>query len=199
MLAAAPGSAAPIAVAPVLAVIGALCGGAGGAGVGAGMSLAEASTRSWRGPALALGGALGGGIVGAAVQWLGRWTLAALVGLDVDIGGAVEGIVIGAAAGAGYAMATREAGGLATPAGRHRFYAAALTSACCGIGALLIALDGRPLVGGTVNAIARAAHGSQVTLEPLGRLIGEPDFGRVSQTVLATGEGYCLDLASRLD
>jgi hypothetical protein len=64
-----------------------------------------------------------------------------------------------------------------------------VTGACCGIGALLIALDGRPLVGGTVNAIARAAHGSQVTLEPLGRLIGEPDFGRVSQTVLATGEG----------
>ncbi len=110
MLAAAPGSAAPIAVAPVLAVIGALCGSAGGAGVGAGISLAEASARSWRGPALAVGGALGGGIVGAAVQWLGRWTLAALVGLDVDIGGAVEGIVIGAAAGAGYAMATREAG-----------------------------------------------------------------------------------------
>ena len=45
ILAAAPGSAAPIAVAPVLAVIGALCGGAGGAGVGAGMTFSPRKER----------------------------------------------------------------------------------------------------------------------------------------------------------
>ena len=186
----APGSNAPLAVVPVLGVIGAACGALGGAGVGAGLSLAEAGARSWRGLALTCGAAIGGGAVGMAVEWLGRWTLAALVGLSVDIGGSVEGVVIGAAAGIGYALATPSAGGgLATPPGRRRVYAAALTGLCCGLGALGLALGGHPLVGGTIHAIARAAHGSQVTLTPLGRLIGEPDFGRLSQAVLAFGEG----------
>ena len=36
--------------------------------------------------------------------------------------------------------------------------------------------------------IARAADGSRATLEPLGRLIGEPDFGRTSQAIIAFGE-----------
>jgi hypothetical protein len=42
--------------------------------------------------------------------------------------------------------------------------------------------------GGTIHAIARAAHGSQVTLEPLGRLIGEPNFGPLSQTIIGFSE-----------
>ena len=42
ILAATPGSASPVSVAPVLAVIGAACGAVGGAGVGAGLSIAEA-------------------------------------------------------------------------------------------------------------------------------------------------------------
>jgi DNA-binding winged helix-turn-helix (wHTH) protein len=190
ILAAAPESAAPLAVAPVLGVIGGACGAIGGAGVGAGLCVAEAGARSWRRLALTCGAALGGGVVGASVQWMGRWTLAALVGLAIDIGGTTEGIVIGAAAGMGYALATpREAGGLATPSGRRRLYAAALTAACCGLGALALALGGRPLVGGTIHVIARAAEGSQVTLTPLGRLIGEPDFGPVSQSIIAAGEG----------
>ena len=48
ILAAAPGSAAPVDVAAVLAVIGGCCGAAGGAGVGAGLSVAEAVARSQR-------------------------------------------------------------------------------------------------------------------------------------------------------
>jgi DNA-binding winged helix-turn-helix (wHTH) protein len=79
ILAAAPDSFAPIAIAPVLAVIGGGCGALGGAGVGAGLALARAA-RSTRTIALVLGAALGGGLVGAAVQWLTRWALAALVG-----------------------------------------------------------------------------------------------------------------------
>jgi hypothetical protein len=108
----------------------------------------------------------------------------------IDIGGSVEGLVIGGAAGLGYAMATRHAkGGLAAPRGRRRLQAAALTAACCGLGALALTLTGRPLIGGTVHAIARAAYGSQATLTPLGRLIGEPDFGPVSQALIGAGEG----------
>jgi DNA-binding winged helix-turn-helix (wHTH) protein len=190
VLAAAPGSAAPIDVAPVLALIGAICGGVGGAGVGAGLCLAEAAARSWRSIALTMGGALGGGVVGLTAELLGRWTLAALVGVSVPVGGALEGLVIGGAAGAGYAVATLgAAGGLATPPGRRRLEAAGVAALSCGLAALALATAGRPLVGGTVHAIARAAHGSQVSLTPLGRLIGEPDFGPVSQAVIAAGEG----------
>ena len=189
ILASAPGSTAPLAVAPVLAAIGGGCGALGGAGVGAGLSMAEATARSRRTIALVAGGAVGGSLVGAAVEWFGRWTLAALVGLDVEIGGGFEGLVIGAAAGVGYAVATSRAGGLAAPIGRNRLVAALVTSGFCALAALGLTLAGRPLVGGTVHAIARLAHGSQVTLTPLGRLIGDPAFGRVSQALLGTGEG----------
>jgi hypothetical protein len=189
VLIAAPGSAAPLAVVPVLALIGGVCGAIGGAGVSAGLSTAEISARSRRGVALPCGAAIGGALVGAFVQWTGRWTLAALVGLTVPLGGTLEGLIIGGAAGVGYALSTHGAGGLAAPTGYGRFLAAGLTAACCGAGALLLAAGGRPLVGGTVHAIARAAHGSQVTMTPLARLIGEPDFGPASQAVIAVGEG----------
>ena len=38
---------------------------------------------------------------GSAAQWLGRWSLAALVGVNVDIGGGLEGLALGGAAGLG--------------------------------------------------------------------------------------------------
>jgi hypothetical protein len=195
ILAAAPGSAAPVALAPVLAVIGAACGALGGAGVGAGLSFAEASARSRRAVALVGAAALGGGLVGAAVQWVARWGLAALVGLDLDVGGGLEGLVIGGAAGAGYAIATRSAEGeMAAPRGRRRVRAALITAAICGLAGLALSLAGRPLVGGTIHAVADAAHGSRATLAPLGRLIGEPDFGPVSRAILAFGEGALFGL-----
>jgi hypothetical protein len=50
-------------------------------------------------------------------------------------------------------------------------------------------LAGRPLVGGTVHVIAQAVQGSQVTLTPLGRLLGEPDFGALARAIIAIGEG----------
>lgn len=195
MLAAAPGSAATIAIAPVLAVIGGTCGALGGAGVGAGLSIAEAGARSQRALALISAAALGGGIVGAAIQWLARWGLAALVGVDLDVGGGLEGVVLGGGAGAGYAIATRYVeDGLAAPRGRRRLRAALITALICGLAGLALTLAGRPLVGGTIHAIADAVHGSQATLAPLGRLIGEPDFGPISRAIIASGEGAVFGL-----
>jgi DNA-binding winged helix-turn-helix (wHTH) protein len=186
---------AAIGIVAVLAVIGGACGALGGAGVGAGLSVAEASARSRRGVALVCGAALGGTIVGSVVQWLGRWSLAALVGLRVDVGGSLEGLVIGAAAGTGYAIATRRVeGGIAAPRGRRRIQAAALTAMLCGLAGLALTLFGRPLVGGTLHAIAQAAEGAQVTLAPLGRLIGEPDFGPVTQGIIGFGEAALFGL-----
>ena len=190
ILVAAPGSMASFAVVPVLAVVGACCGAAGGAGVGAGLSAAELIVRSRRAIALICGAALGGGLAGSVAQWLGRWSLAALVGVNLDIGGGLEGIAIGAAAGLGYSVATsRSEGGLAAPRGHRRLTATAIVALTCGLAALVLALAGRPLVGGTIHLIAQASRGSQATLTPLGQLMGEPDFGYLTAALLATGEG----------
>ena len=199
ILAAAPGSAAPLDVAAVLAVIGGACGAVGGAGVGAGLSAAEAVARSQRTLSLILGGALGGGLAGAVAQLLGRWSLAALVGLRAPIGGTVEGLVIGAAAGLAYAVATSRAeGGVAAPRGRRRWGVALAVAAACGLGALGLSAAAHPLVGGTIHLIAQASQGSEVTLAPIAALIGEPDFGPATRAVIGTGEGAIFGLGLAL-
>ncbi len=188
ILAAAPGSHATAAIAPVLAVVGAAAGALGGAGVGVGLGFADAAAPRHRTLAVTAGGALGGGLVGVAVQWLTRWGLLALVGLDLPIGGGLEGIVIGGAAGLGVALAT-----VGTPDGpaarRSRRQVALVTAACSGLAALALVLAGRLLVSGSIHAIANAASGSHATLAPLGQLIGEPDFGPLSGAILALVEG----------
>ena len=190
ILLAAPGNAASLGVVPVLGVIGGCCGAAGGAGVGAGLSVAESIARSRRMLALVCGAALGGGVAGSTAEWLGRWSLAALVGVNVDIGGGLEGLALGGAAGLAYGLATSHSdGGLAAPRGRQRFLVAAATAAACGLAALALSFAGRPLVGGTIHLIADASVGSQVTLTSLGRFIGESDFGPVTSALIATGEG----------
>ena len=199
ILAAAPGSAATLAIVPVLAMIGGGCGAIGGAGVGAGLAFSEAATRSHRALALITGAAIGGGIVGAAVEWLTRWSLGSLVGLDIDVGGGLEGVVIGAAAGLAFTIATvRTDDGVSIPRGGHRLRAALITAACCGMAGLALTIGGHPLAGGTIHAIATAAHGSRATLAPLGRLIGEPDFGPISGAILAFGEGGVFGLGFAL-
>jgi DNA-binding winged helix-turn-helix (wHTH) protein len=183
LLALAPGSTSPPAIAPVLAVIGGACGALGGGGVGLGLSVADAQPGLPHLPPTVgriIGGAAGGGLVGAAVQWLAWWSLSALVGIDAQIGGGIEGVVIGAAAGGAYTLAS----------GRMAVTQSLLVAAAlCGIAGVVLQLLGRPLVGGTIHAIATAAEGSQATLEPLGRLIGEADFGPITRALLAFGEG----------
>ena len=199
MLVALPGSAAPIAAVAVLAFIGGSAGAVGGAGVGAGLSVAEAAFRSQRTLALIAGSAIGGGFVGGLVELISRWSLTALVGLHVEVGGGLEGLAIGAAAGLGYAITTAGVtGGLAAPRGGQRLGVAAVLAATCGIAALALAVSDRPLVGGTIHAIAHASHGSQVELTPFGRLMGEPDFGPISRALIGTGEGALFGLGLAL-
>jgi hypothetical protein len=121
------------------------------------------------------------------------------VGVHVQTGGGLEGLVIGGAAGLGYAASTsRPEVGLAAPRGRRRLTTAALVAAACALGALGLTLTGRPLVGGTVHAVAEGAPGSQATLTPLGGLIGEREFGPVTRALIGTGEGALFGLGLAL-
>lgn len=187
ILAAAPGSTAPFALAPVLAVIAGVAGAVGAAGVGAGLAFADATARTRRVLALTAAAAAGGGLVGTAVQWLTRWGLAALVGLELEVGGGLEGVLIGGAAGLGFAAGSRSAAKEAHPRPAH-LRVALVTAAACGLAGLLLALLERPLAGGTIHMIADAAEGSRATLAPLDRLIGEPGFGPVSRAIAAVSE-----------
>ena len=191
----APGSTAPLALAAVLALIGGVCGATGGAGVGAGLAAAEATARSWRKTALVAGGSLGGAAAGFVAQWLGQLTLATLFGVDLPLGGTLDGVVIGAAAGLAYALGTATSSdGLAAPRGAQRSRIVLLMAVACGVATLSLTAAGRPLVGGTIHMIAQASRGSQAALTPLGHLVGEPDFGPVSQSIIGFAEGTLFGL-----
>jgi DNA-binding winged helix-turn-helix (wHTH) protein len=190
LLLTAPGSTAPRTLVVVLALVGALVGGLGAAGVGAGLAAAEALARSRRALALVACGALAGGFTGLVVNAVARVMLADVFGQTLPrVGGALEGVVLGAAAGLGYALATpRPAGGMATPHGRERRLAALAAAACCAAAGLLVTALGGQLTGASLAALGRAFQGSQVTLEPLARQLGEREMGRVTRAVLAVGE-----------
>jgi DNA-binding winged helix-turn-helix (wHTH) protein len=200
-----PGTTTPLTAAAVLAALGALAGASGGFGIGAGMSGAEALARSGRAWAIIAGGAAGGALVGWAGRLLVRWTLDALFGVTLDLGGPLEGLVLGAAAGLGYAWATRdlEGGGMAAPRGRARLRVATVVAGACAAAALALGAAGRPMVGGLINGIAEATRQSQLSFTPLARAIGEHDFGPVTASAVgalegaAFGFGLTLGLARR--
>jgi len=182
----------PLTLPVALAVIGALIGGLGAAGVGAGLAGAEPVSRSRRGWALVLGGALGGGTVGALVHLVALWTLADLFGRDVStIAGGVEGILLGAAAGLGYAVSTPRprGGGLATPRGARRLRAALLTGLCCALAAAGLALADRRLSGTSLELLARSFQNSRLHLAALARLFGEAEVGMITRVTLGAYEG----------
>jgi DNA-binding winged helix-turn-helix (wHTH) protein len=199
LLSFAPGSSAPVNIAAVLALIGAACGAWGGAAIGLGISIAEAAARSRKAVAVVSTAAVSGGAAGLVARWMAHAALATLVGVNVDIGGALAGLAIGAAAGLGLAPATVRAGfGLAAPRGRFRVLTVLLTATTCAIAALLLALAGSVLVGGTIHAIAQAAGGSEAALTPLSRLLGEPDFGPLTRALIGMGEGAMFGLGTAL-
>jgi DNA-binding winged helix-turn-helix (wHTH) protein len=193
-----PGSNARPQSAVALAAVGALAGSVGAGGVAAGLAAAEALARSRRGLALVACGSIAGAIVAAVSDLVLRALLEALFGVRLFGAGslpygtaAIDGLVIGAAAGAGYALATAQppGGGIAAPHGARRARTIAMVGLSCAIGAALLALAGRLLVGGMVHELARQSPDAQLVLAPLGRLIGEPDFGPVTRLLLSASEG----------
>jgi hypothetical protein len=63
---------------------------------------------------------------------------------------------------------------------------------------LSLAWAGRPLVGGTIHAIAEASVNGRALLTPLGRLIGEPEFGPLTAGLISLGEGAAFGLGLAL-
>ena len=201
-----PASEAPFTMVPVLGLLGAISGAVGAAGIAAGVGAAEAIARSRRSAAIVGGAALGGLAIGAIAQVATRWTLRGLFGLELaQIGGPVEGLMLGAAAGVGYAATTRRpgGGGMAAPSGSARARTAIAVGVCTAIAGLILSVTGHPLVGGLINEIAQASSGSQMTLTPLGDLYDEPSFGGGTKMLLAMfesglfGAGFAAGLTRR--
>jgi DNA-binding winged helix-turn-helix (wHTH) protein len=192
VLRSAPGCMASPTLPVSLAIVGAVIGGLGAAGVGFGLAAAEALARSMRGVALAALGSLGGGAAGAFAYAVVRVVLGGVFGRDLsDLGGVVEGLALGAAAGLGYALATPTlGGGMAAPRGPRRAGAAAVTGLVCAVAAVLLTALDRNLVGASLDLIARSFPGSQASLVPLGALFGEAGFGPLARAALAAWEGF---------
>lgn len=178
----------PATVSVALGFVGAVVGALGGLGVGTGLAVGESRRR--RPLALLAFGSLGGGTVGLATSFAGRWTVEGLFGRPIPpVGGGIEGLAIGAAAGLAYALSAPPPQGSGLAA-RARLRAAIVTGAAVSLACVGLAALGGRLVGTSLNAIARAFQGSQVGLAPLARLLGEPDLGPLTRAVLGAWEGF---------
>jgi DNA-binding winged helix-turn-helix (wHTH) protein len=187
-----PGSRMTPTVPIVMGLLGMAVGGAGAAGVGAGLAAAEVMVRSWRRLSLTVMGALGGALAGALSHLFAQWTVQGLFGRDMSpIGGSFEGLVMGGAIGLGYALATpRREGGMATPAGWERIRVTVLTGLAGAIAALALASTGSHLGAMSLDFMARSFPGSQVSFEPIARLLGESAPGWLTRVAIGAGEGF---------
>ncbi len=186
-----PGSTAGDGVVAMLPMLGTAVGGVAAAGIGAGLAAAEAAFRAQRRLALALAGALSGLAIGATAHLLGRLVLKGLFGRDLSpLTGAVEGLVLGAAVGLGYGLATPTAeGGMATPHGIARVRVAMLAGLACALAAGMLGWSGRFLGAMSLDFMAQSFPGSQVGLAPLARLLGEQEPGVVTRVAISVFEG----------
>jgi DNA-binding winged helix-turn-helix (wHTH) protein len=186
-----PGSTATSSVLVALPLVGLSVGALGALGVGGGLSWAEALARSQRRLALAVLGSAGGGLVGGLAHLLGLYVVEGLFGRDLSpVGGGFEGLVLGGAVGIGYAIATpvRE-GGMAAPRGASRLRAAGAAGILAAGAGVVLALTGHHLGAMSLDFMARSFPGSQVSLDPLARLLGESEAGPITHGVISGFEG----------
>lgn len=163
----------------VLTALAAVIGLVGGAGVGLGIAAADLA-RAPRWQWSVGGGAAGGLFVGALVRLLGIDAFQLLLGrAPVDMTGAAEGALLGAAVGAGAWFARGR-----TP-GRAGLYGGGAGAAA----GLLVALLGGRLLGGSLELLARQFPDSRFRLEPIAAMFGERGFGPVSQAATSAAEG----------
>lgn len=166
----------------VLTCLTAIVGLLGGAGVAFGITAAGWGQRADM--RAVLGGALGGGLVGAAFKLVGADAFALLFGRAPGaITGAVEGFVLGAAVGLGAWLATK------APFARSVRLGALAAAGCGAVGGILIALGGGRLMAGSLALLAQTYPDSRLRSESLAGLFGEGGFGPIANAVTAAGEG----------
>lgn len=153
----------------------------GGAGVSFGIAAAGfARAPAWR----ILGGAAGGLVVGGTVKLLGLDAFNLLLGRSPgDITGALEGVLLGGAVGAGSWLSMRRPSG--APLMGHVLIAAAAGS----IGGVVVLLLGGTLMGGSLDLLAHAFPTSRLRIDRLGEVFGESGFGPVARLATAGLEG----------
>ena len=174
-----------------LAFVGALVAGLGAAGVGGGLAAAEALVRSWRPLALALLGAVSGGLVGFVSRRVASSLLDALFGVgQPSVGGGFEGLWLGAAAGVGYGLATRRmVDGAPALRGRARLLTVVATALACGLAGALVSGAGGRLGATSLASVVDAFPATRVRLAVLGRPLGEDGLGPRTRGALGFGEG----------
>jgi DNA-binding winged helix-turn-helix (wHTH) protein len=171
-----------ISVLLVLLAVTALLALIGGAGVAAGIAVAERA--SARGSAwMIVGGSAGGIVVGALVKLVGLDAFHILFGRSPgEFTGAGEGALLGGAVGLALWLAHR----------RRRLSLRAGVALAAVLGALagvLITLAGGHLMGGSLDLLASSLPGSRLRLDGLAALFGEASFGPAARTLTAALEG----------
>lgn len=155
-LAASAGSGGALSLVLVLVWVSMLAALVSGVGIAGGIAWLGAQSRSewWRPVA---GGALGGLVVGGFARLLGLDTLRLLTGSAPDrIAGAGEGLVMGAAAGLAYWLATQ-----AAPRRLVRYAWPALLG---GLGGLAIVMGGGTLMAGSLAALVARFPAASLSL-----------------------------------
>jgi DNA-binding winged helix-turn-helix (wHTH) protein len=162
--------------------LGLFIGGAGGLGIGAGLSAGLHWGRERRTWGLA-GAALGGLLIGLVARLLGSDAFDLLFGkAPPHITGPLEGLLIGAAWAFGYLFV----GGRPSPDRPWRSVGGATFMGALA-GALIPLLGGR-LFAGSLLALAQTYSGSRLRMDQLGAAFGDPLLGHATQAALGTLE-----------
>jgi hypothetical protein len=172
-----------ISVLLVLVAITSIVAFLGGLGVSFGIAAARfAPYRPWQW--CITGGAFGGLLVGAVVKLLGLDAFNLLFGQSPgDITGPAEGGLLGAAIGIAAWLSIWRLPRLSL---RWSVAIATVAGAATGV---LIALLGRPMMGGSLALLGESFPNSRLRIDQVGRLFGESDFGPVTHAVTGALEG----------
>jgi hypothetical protein len=181
----------PISLLLGLSLVGAFTAGLGAAGVGSGLAAAEALVRSWRTPALVVLGAAGGAVVGGIARRGADALVEALFASPtLALGGGIEGLVIGAAAGLGYGLSTRRrAGGMAAPRGTARLRTCLATGVACAAAAAVLSAGGLRLGAASLQSVVAGFPDTEVRFEAFAPLVGEASLGPRTRVALGATEG----------
>jgi DNA-binding winged helix-turn-helix (wHTH) protein len=161
----------------VLMLVSLVSAAVAGAGIAAGIASSRflnPQRRRWT----VAGGALGGLITGAFANVIGSDAFRLLFGQRVEIAGATEGVILGAAVGLAVSLRNRWP--------RHIWAIAAVLGASAGLG---ITLLGGQMMAGSLQALVTAFPSSQFGFDGVGRALGEIGLGPIGRATTAMLEG----------